>query len=435
MRSVSATLVWLALLFLLIAAALAVLRIALVRSSLSALHRRLAERGRAETAEWLAARLDMMAMSLALFQTAASLSVFGVILLDVAATGESHELTPTKLLIAGAISLFALWICNHVVAVAIARYAGVGLIVALLPLLRVIHFVGYPLARGYGFVDEVVRRLTGANKGPDDAEEELLRSIEDTQRRGALDDAAATLLENVVEFSGTDVGEVMTPRTDVEGIELTNDLGAIRSFIIEAGHSRIPVYEESLDDIKGILYVKDLVPFLGENVDDFELLPLLRQPIFVPETKEVGELLSDFQRSEVHMAIVIDEYGGTSGLATIEDVLEEIVGEIQDEHDPVDDDRPELVSTGAASVEVDGRFHIDDFNARLGLDLPEEEEYDTLGGFMMAVLGRVPRIGDEFEAHSARFRAIQATPTQVRRIEVHLLTPAAVNGDTPADGK
>jgi CBS domain containing-hemolysin-like protein len=306
-----------------------------------------------------------------------------------------------------------------------------ALVAGALPLLRGLSLLCSPLTRSLAFIDEVVRRLTGANlrEREDEAEAELLRSIEDTHREGALDERAAALLENIVEFTSTDVGEVMTPRTDIEGIELSNNLPAIRSFIIESGHSRIPVYEENLDHIVGILYVKDLVPHLGEEVDNFQLRPLLRQPIVVPETKPVRELLADFQRSEVHMAMVIDEYGGTAGLVTIEDVLEEIVGEIHDEHDLDDEPEPTLVEVDEMRCEVDGRYHIDDLNEQWDLDLPEDEEFDTIGGFVLAALGRVPEVGESFESHAARFTALAATPTHVQKVGIERLQLADGNGE------
>jgi CBS domain containing-hemolysin-like protein len=320
---------------------------------------------------------------------------------------------------------------TSVFASALARHASTGIVSGVLPLLRLLVLVCSPLTRGLGFIDEAVRRLSGANlrERDEEVEAELLRSIGDTHREGGLDEKSAALMENVVEFSSTDVGEVMTPRTDIDGIELTNDLTAIRSFIQKVGHSRIPVFEENLDHIVGVLYVKDLVTFLGEDPQSFELRPLLRQPIVVPETKPVRELLADFQRSEVHMAMVIDEYGGTAGIVTIEDVLEEIVGEIHDEHDDADDVVPALETIDDRRAEVDGRYHIDDLNEELGLALPEDAEFDTIGGFVLATLGHVPTEGESFEAHDARFTAIAATPTHVQRIAIELLERAGGSRD------
>ena len=225
----------------------------------------------------------------------------------------------------------------------------------------------------------------------------------------------------------------MTPRTDIEGIELTDDLAAIREFISKAGHSRIPVYEGNLDNITGILYVKDLVTYLGEEVEAFDLSAHLRPPVLIPETKPVRELLSEFQLNEVHLAIVVDEYGGTAGLVTIEDLLEEIVGEIHDEHEPEDDEEPGMTSIDETHAEVDGRFPVDDINEQLGLELPEDADFDTIGGFVLATLGRVPTIGDSFESHNARFTTLAASPTQVERIGIELLTPESVNEQRNGD--
>jgi putative hemolysin len=271
-------------------------------------------------------------------------------------------------------------------------------------------------------VSEITRRLTGANPKDSDGinslEEQLLRSIEHSQREGGIPAEAAEMLENVVDLSDTDVGEIMTPRTEIEGIELTNNLSAIRKFVIESGRSRIPIFEENLDQIIGILYVKDLVGFLGTEANSFELKNILRKPIVVPDTKPVQELLADFQKSEVHMAVVIDEYGGTSGLVTIEDVLEEIVGEIRDEHDERESVEPALVRVSETIVEIDGRYNIDDINDELTLQLPEDEEYDTIAGFILANLGHVPKEGEVLEIDGLVITTLNATETLIERVSI-----------------
>ncbi len=323
------------------------------------------------------------------------------------------------------VGLFIVWISSTVLAGAIAKHGGVWLLSGTLPMLRLLAW-GSGLSSGLvRFVDEVIRRLSGAGPRHDDAEEELLRSIEASQREGSLPPHAAEMLENVVEFSETDVGEIMTPRTDMEGIERTDDLVEIRRFVIESGHSRIPVFEENLDHILGILYVKDLIGFLGEEANGFNLENVLRQPIVIPESKPVQELLGDFQKSEVHMAIVIDEYGGTAGLVTIEDVLEEIVGEIRDEHDETEAEEPELVRLDSGRVQVSGRFDLDDLNDELGLALPEDEEYDTIAGFVLAKLGHVPNAGESLEVDGITFTALAATPTHIELIAIDLPLDAA----------
>jgi CBS domain containing-hemolysin-like protein len=229
------------------------------------------------------------------------------------------------------------------------------------------------------------------------------------------------MMENVVEFSDTLVGSIMTPRTAIEGIEYTDDLAAIRGFMHDDGHSRVPVYEESLDHVVGVLYVKDLVRWIGADARDFKLRPLLRDPIRVPESKRVSDLLREFQRGKVHMAIVVDEYGGTAGLVTIEDVLEEIVGEIRDEHDAPEAAEPAFREVAAGMLEADGRCLVADLNARLETRLPEDEGFDTVAGFVLARLGRVPEVGAVVEDGGARVRVLAAGPTAITRVSVERL--------------
>ncbi len=418
---------WLAAAALLIAAYLAALRLALLRHGRPSLAKHLESAGKNEGAVWFDANFDAATFAVSLLGTVARLGFFVLVLAEVVDLGAEAALTWPDLAITGLIAVPLLWVFSSVLASAVGRYAGGPLVSGGLPVIRTVTTACYPVTKAVSFIDEAVRRLSGANmrENGDETEAELLRSIDQTQREGGLDEEAAEMLENVVEFTSTDVAEIMTPRTDIEGIELTDDLTMIRAFIIEVGHSRIPVYRENLDHIVGILYVRDLVPYLGEDAENFRLAPILRQPIIVPETKPVRELLADFQKSEVHMAIVVDEYGGTEGLVTIEDVLEEIVGEIRDEHEPQGDDEPSLVTLEDGHAEVDGRFHIDDLNERLGLGLPEDDDFDTIGGFVLARLGHVPSQGESFEAHDARFTAVITAPTHVQRVRVELLKTTA----------
>jgi CBS domain containing-hemolysin-like protein len=422
--------IWLAAAVLVAATWLAAVKLALLLLGRLAAAQHLEERDKPRGARWLSARFDSTIFAASLLRTVARLTFFVFILAEVIELGpDSSALTWTDLLVAGAIAAPLLWIFTSVLASALARYAAAGLIARGLPFIRAMTWVCLPLTKAVSFIDEAVRRLSGANlRQEEEREAELLRSIEETQREGGLDEDAASMLENVVEFTSTDVAEIMTPRTDIDGIELASDLPSIRAFISEVGHSRIPVYKENLDHVIGILYVKDLIPFLGQDANNFKLEPILRQPIIVPETKPVRELLADFQKSEVHMAIVIDEYGGTEGLVTIEDVLEEIVGEIRDEHEPAGEEEPSLIALDETHAEVDGRYHIDDLNERLGLRLPEDADFDTVGGFVLAKLGHVPSAGETFESHDARFTALATAPTHVQRVAIELLRAPKPNG-------
>jgi len=421
---------WISIAVLGLASYLSAINLALLSASRVALERRLEQIGKPQRGTWLADHRHPAIMSTALLRTAARIGFFVLVLAQFSDNFAEGGVNWTYVALAGVVAVIVLWLASTVISAAVATYSGVGLLMLSYPVIRTLTFLCAPLNRIGDLLDEIVRRLTGAHLHQEEAEAELLRSIEETQRQGALDYTAATILENVVEFTSTEVSEIMTPRTDVQGIRLTDDLAAVRSAVLEAGHSRIPVYRENLDQIAGVLYAKDLIPFLGVEVSSFRLEPLLRKPIVVPESKPVRELLADFQRSEVHMAIVIDEYGGTAGLVTIEDVLEEIVGEIRDEHEPEDEDEPELNVIDETRAEVDGRFHIDDLNDRLGLRLPEDDDYETIGGFMLAYLGHVPAIGESFEAHDVRFTTAVATPTHVVRVTLERLAPVTGNGES-----
>ena len=317
---------------------------------------------------------------------------------------------------------FVIWIFTSVIAGSIAKSLPVGSVTRSWLVIRFASILN-PLMRWWiDGVNEIVRRLTGANLNQSDGlntvEEQLLRSIEHSQREGGIPAEAAEMLENVVDLRDTDVGEIMTPRTDIEGVEMTNDISSIRKFVLESGRSRIPIFEENLDQIIGILYVKDLVGFLDAETNGFELKNILRKPIVVPDTKPVQELLADFQKSEVHMAVVIDEYGGTAGLVTIEDILEEIVGEIRDEHDDAESDEPALNRISETLVEVDGRYNLDDLNDELGIELPEDEEYDTIAGFILANLGHVPKVGEVLEIQHLVITTLKATETQIEKLSI-----------------
>ena len=416
------TLTWLSLAavaVLLVTTVLSAINLALVQVSDSALERRLERSGRSETGRWIFSRKEQLDHAVAFLRTMGRIGFFALVLMEV--IGEQGTMAWPPVLAAFGVAAVLLWFFTSVVSSATARYASAGLLSGLLPALRVLDLVLRPLTKPAEIVDEAVKRLVGANLVEDEAEEDLLRSIEDTERQGGIDATSAQMMENVVEFSDTLVGSIMTPRTAIEGIECTDDLAAIRGFMHDDGHSRVPVYEESLDHVVGVLYVKDLVRWIGADARDFKLRPLLRDPIRVPESKRVSDLLREFQRGKVHMAIVVDEYGGTAGLVTIEDVLEEIVGEIRDEHDAPEAAEPAFREVAAGMLEADGRCLVADLNARLETRLPEDEGFDTVAGFVLARLGRVPEVGAVVEDGGARVRVLAAGPTAITRVSVERL--------------
>ena len=406
-------------LFVFLASWLAAIERSLLMSSPVGLQHKMEMRGMSSRATWLSSQYESVTQSIAFARGICFLAVIASV---ASLLGGFETIDYWTFISAIAISGGVLWIFASVIGGAVAAAVPVEMICKSWGMLRFSMILGGIARVPIAVIGEIVRRLTGANlvqqNGSTDVDEQLLKSIEHSQREGGILAEAAEMLENVVEFRTTDVGEIMTPRTDVEGIELTDDLQEIRKFVLECGRSRIPVYTENIDHIIGILYVKDLVAFFGADTNGFNLRDIVRQPIVVPDTKPVQELLADFQRSEVHMAVVIDEYGGTAGIVTIEDVIEEIVGEIRDEHDDAATDEPKLVRVHDGLVEVDGRYNIDDLNDELSLQLPEDEEYDTLAGFVLAQLGHVPVIGEVLDTEEIRFKTLEASATQIRRLSI-----------------
>ena len=274
------------------------------------------------------------------------------------------------------------------------RYA-----LTLAPLVDVIGRVLRPIVWTLQRVTDFVNRLLGVSDIDQNqiSTEELKLLVERGGEQGILEAEEEQMIHAVIELGDRRVHEVMVPRIAIVALATTAGLEEAVDRVVEEGHSRIPVYEESVDEIVGILYAKDLLPFLKNGAEQRpNLRSLLRTPVFVPESMTVDDLLHEFQRRKVHIAIVLDEYGGTAGLVTIEDLLEEIVGEIQDEYDV---EEPMVVRISDDEARVDGRAAVDDleelFDTNLGLE--DEDEYDTVGGLIYHRVGGVPSPGDQVE--------------------------------------
>ncbi|MGK2943886.1 MAG: hemolysin family protein [Desulfuromonadales bacterium] len=222
-------------------------------------------------------------------------------------------------------------------------------------------------------------------------EKELQEAINSSEEEGILNESEGDMLQSIFEFGDTIVREVMVPRTDMVCSPADASLSDFLELIIRSGHSRIPLYEGSMDQIVGVVYAKDLLRNWGANDETLKLTEVMRTPYFIPETKRIENLLMDFRTRRVHMAIAVDEYGGTSGLITIEDLLEEIVGDIQDEYDlevswvrPQDD----------GSLLVDARANVEELEEYYNINIPQEK-FDTVGGYLFHLLGKVPKAGEK----------------------------------------
>ncbi len=251
--------------------------------------------------------------------------------------------------------------------------------------------------------------------------EELRILVEKSEEGGALEATPANLLEGVFEFSEKNAREVMTPRTGIDALPVDATLDDTLALVEETRRSRYPVYDESIDNIIGLVLAKDLIPVLRRPAANFDMRALMRPIHVVPGSREVEEVLADFKRQNQHLAIVLDEYGGTAGLVTMEDLLEEIVGEILDEKDeppePEEQEAPDLVL-------VPGSTNIADLNERFGLTVPEED-FTTIGGYVFGMLGRLPSVGDRVTAAGATFAVREMEGRRIETLAVDLRTRSA----------
>jgi putative hemolysin len=265
------------------------------------------------------------------------------------------------------------------------------------------------IASGFSNLLHVRKELPFVN------EEELKTFIDIGEERGTLDKTEREMIHSIFEFRETMVKEVMIPRIDMHCIEKNIPIKDVLTLVKEKGHSRIPVYHEKVDDIIGILFVKDLLPFLSGKKEVPTLETLVRKPYFVPESKLIDELLKEFQQERIHMAIVVDEYGGTAGLVTLEDVIEEIVGEIRDEYDR---EKPLIQKIDDSSWLIDAKINIEELNDRLGFEIPTEEDYESLGGFIFSLTGSIPEEKQAVEYANLRIYIEKVQGRRIKRVRI-----------------
>lgn len=270
-------------------------------------------------------------------------------------------------------------------------------------------------------IDTLFHRLYGIDQtDPSDPEtltEEIRTVVDAGERMGAINASTGSMIDQVMDLKDADVASVMTPRTETRFIRADMTVAEARAEILESRHTRIPVIGESTDDIKGILYAKDLLQYVDCPPEEMpSISEICRDAMYVPETTGVDRLLETMNRKRVHMAIVLDEYGGVAGLVTMEDLLEEIVGEIVDEDDEEEVDPVKRLSP--TINEVDGRVHIDDLVEEFNYDLPEDKDFDTIGGFVFSQLGRIPEVAETLEYGKLRFTILEADPRRILKLRI-----------------
>ncbi|MBL8165584.1 MAG: HlyC/CorC family transporter [Anaerolineae bacterium] len=245
-------------------------------------------------------------------------------------------------------------------------------------------------------------------------EEELMTMLDASEKEGSIENAEKEMIYSVLEFGDKLVREVMVPRIDIIALDIDTTLSTARSIFVESGHSRIPVYEDNVDNIKGLLYAKDLLRLSSDQADK-PIRELMRKPFFVPESKRADVLLKELRANKVHMALVVDEYGGTAGLVTIEDLIEEIIGDIQDEYDVHEE--AEYTQLGPNHYLIDASMNLSDFNDLLEVELPTDDS-DTLGGFLFTEFGHVPDVGETLEHGALTFKIESLDGRRIRKVHV-----------------
>jgi CBS domain containing-hemolysin-like protein len=334
----------------------------------------------------------------------------------------------TRYLVGFGIALALVLVFGVAIPAAWAKYRGEALLAATVPFLLYLPKVFSPLVYVLSFFDSLVRRLSGVPlHDEDDAAarhgRELLDAVSEGEKLGAVDEEEKEMIESVMDLRDTDVAEIMTPRTEIEAVEKAASLTEIKDLIRRIGHSRIPIFDETIDRVVGIIYAKDLLHM--ESTAEFKSTDAMRTALFIPESKNLRDLLHEFQNQKVHMAIVLDEYGGTAGLVTIEDILEELVGEIADEYDP--DEPAAMTRIDENTVDIDARMRVDELNERLDIHIPETEDYDTIGGFVFSTMGRIPTAGEQCAYDLVEIKVIDAEPRRINRLRLHVQRNARNN--------
>jgi CBS domain containing-hemolysin-like protein len=406
---------YLAIVFLILSASMALMSHALRRYSMVELETLFSAAGRQSEVEPFLAREESLLTTVNVWRLLSNLGIGVSMALYLCDRTNALEIVLLSLVTAAIVLAVAV-----AVPMAWARYASGRILVRSLPLLLTLRAVTVPLLGFVGVLGTAVRRLAGVVTQADPEQEyqsELLSVVKEGALGGAFEEEATEMIEGIIELKNANVSQIMTPRTDMICVPQKASLAQVRRLIVEEGHSRVPAYQDNPDSIVGVLYAKDLLAatdqpdFTSRTVAD-----IMRPVLYIPEVKRVTDMLRDFRREGVHIAIVLDEYGGTAGLVTIEDVIEEIVGEIGDEYDQAEPEGIRRVDPGTA--EVDAQEHISEINDALGTRLPDEEDYDTIAGFVLSRLGAIPEPGVSLEYNGLTLTVLDADARRVRRVRI-----------------
>ena len=281
------------------------------------------------------------------------------------------------------------------------------------PFLQLLVIVLTPFNYLFGLWKKMLSKLIKSENNSSITEEELLTIVAEAQQEGGIDEQESMLIRSAIEFSEQEAKDILTPRIDIEGVSTEASKEEIAKVFVETGYSRLPLYEESMDHIIGVIYQKDFYNYIYHT--DKEITSIVRPALFIPESKKIGELLKELQYKKSHIAVVLDEYGGTTGIVTMEDILEELVGEIWDEHDEV---THEIEKVSDTEYLVLGSTNLEDLFEMLDKEKDEDMEVLTVSGWVMELLGKIPEKGDKFEFENLQVSVLEMDEKRVEKIRI-----------------
>ena len=284
--------------------------------------------------------------------------------------------------------------------------------------LKIMMFILSPISQGFNAITNVVIKIIPFRKEKIfDSEEELKILAELGEEEGTLQEEESDMIQSIFDFKEKTVGEIITPRVDIVSLKSDESIDKAMDIIGERQFSKIPIYKDTIDNIKGILYAKDIIPYLMGSRPNVNLQTLARQPFFVPETKPIDDLMEEFKLRKTSIAIVVDEWGGTEGLVTLEDVVEEVMGEIRD---PYDQEESNVLKQSDGSFIVEGSITIYDLEEETDIEFPEDRDYDTLGGFILDILTDIPQTGEQVEFNDMVFTVQTVENNRIGKIKIQI---------------
>ena len=284
--------------------------------------------------------------------------------------------------------------------------------------LKIMMFILSPISKGFNAITNAVIKIIPFRKEKIfDSEEELKILAELGEEEGTLQEEESDMIQSIFDFKEKTVGEIITPRVDIVSLKSDESIDKAMDIIGERQFSKIPIYKDTIDNIKGILYAKDIIPYLMGSRPNVNLQTLARQPFFVPETKPIDDLMEEFKLRKTSIAIVVDEWGGTEGLVTLEDVVEEVMGEIRD---PYDQEESNVLKQSDGSFIVEGSITIYDLEEETDIEFPEDRDYDTLGGFILDILTDIPQTGEQVEFNDMVFTVQTVENNRIGKIKIQI---------------